>query len=41
MFGAKPCRKGLRLYESKWVIIFETRMCSISFDAIQVSDMGL
>ena len=35
MFGVKTMLK--RTKKSKWVIIFETRMCSISIEAIQVS----
>ena len=37
----KPCWNGpRRLCESKWFIILETRICSISFDEIQVREIG-
>ena len=42
MFGSKTMLKGLRRsFESKWVIILETRMCLINLEAIQVREMGL
>ena len=42
MFGHKTMLEGRKeVVESKWVMMFDTKICSIYLEATQVNEIGL
>ena len=38
----KPCWNGLSMsFESKWVMMLDTKICAINLEAIHVGEIGL